>query len=356
MYKRKGGIPVRQVRIAALFLALALLCGGCEFGEKRGFAPKGAAGGQSAMEQGLEAQLGLLSQAVTAEERAACAEIWEKLWPLRQDRLERGLYRTGDYEGRLARRLRKLLDEYTVKYLDGSGEGFGYLDPPYVEVASYAVVEGDDIALKGEVSGWSEGELEALWEDIRAMLPQGAFADFGRFDVFTDGPDETLAYVYAMDAFGARWVLAVDPEDAGDSGDFTETILHEYCHYLTLNSEQVNYTRQQTTDTYNEYGMVSLQGSYLDDFYQAFWTDYIDDCLAGADTYNFALRHYDDFVTAYASTDPSEDICESFTYFVLWERGRTRDVWEKKLDFFYQYPELVEFRTAVRESLGLGNH
>ena len=28
-------------------------------------------------------------------------------------------------------------------------------------------------------------------------------------------------------------------------------------------------------------------------------------------------------------------------------------MWSQKLDFFYSYPELVEFRTAVRGNLGL---
>ena len=101
--------------------------------------------------------------------------------------------------------------------------------------------------------------------------------------------------------------------------------------------------------------MVTRPGSYLDDFYQTFWTGYLDQCLACDDTYNFFLRFYDDFIDAYASTDPSEDICESFTYFV--PRPRVpyayQDVWSQKLDFFYNYPELVEFRTAVRGNLGL---
>ena len=77
--------------------------------------------------------------------------------------------------------------------------------------------------------------------------------------------------------------------------------------------------------------------------------------MACEDTLNFFLRFYDDFIDPYASTDPSEDICESFTYFVLRPRDpyAYQDVWSQKLDFFYNYPELVEFRTAVRGNLGL---
>jgi len=74
---------------------------------------------------------------------------------------------------------------------------------------------------------------------------------------------------------------------------------------LTLNDGQVKYTARQTASTYNEEGLVTRDGSYLDDFYQRFWADYLDDRLADMDTYNFFLRHEDDFVTDYASSSPS---------------------------------------------------
>ena len=147
----------------------------------------------------------------------------------------------------------------------------------------------------------------------------------------------------------------MDPADAEDREYFVETVLHEYFHYLSLNDTQVIYTSEQTLDTYNEPGMVTLADSYLNDFYQEFWTGYLDDCLACDDTYNFFLRHCDDFITPYASTDPSEDICESFAFFVLRPRDfrADEDVWSRKLDFFYQYPQLVAFREEVRGNLEL---
>ena len=99
--------------------------------------------------------------------------------------------------------------------------------------------------------------------------------------------------------------------------------------------------------------MVTYSGSYLDDFYQAFWTDYLDDRLASPESFHFFLRHEEDFVTDYAATDPSEDIAECFTYFILWGKPAGDAVWKQKLRFFYDYPELVEFRAQVRENLGL---
>ena len=134
----------------------------------------------------------------------------------------------------------------------------------------------------------------------KRQLPDGAWRDFSRFIVFTDGEDETLAYVTQADSAGERWEIAVDPADAEDSDWFIETVLHEYTHYLTLNAGQADYTSRQTGSTYNEEGMVTYADSYLNAFYQAFWADYLDDRLANMDTYNFFLRHEDDFVTDYA--------------------------------------------------------
>ena len=161
------------------------------------------------------------------------------------------------------------------------------------------------------------------------------------------------AYVLPADPGGSQWEICLDPADMGDRDYFLETVLHEYCHYLTLNHRQADYRGEPTVETYCEAGMVSREGSYLDDFCQQFWTGYLDDRLADLDSYNFFLRHEEDFVSSYASTDPSEDISESFAFFVLWDVPESEAVWAEKLRFFLDYPELTEFRRQVRENLGL---
>lgn len=307
----------------------------------------------------LDTQLGLLTGHITEEERQAALDLWLQIRPMREARLSAEQWAWRPREETLLKELSALYDQYTIKYLDGDESGFGYTNPEETTLISYSIgADGTltaDPSTAGKLTGWTEEELLLLWKDMTDLLPEGAFADFKRLTFFTDGPEETVAWVQAMDDPGDTWEIAVDPADAGDRRYFVETILHEYCHYLTLNSKQVTYTTSQTIDTYNEYGMVAHKGSYIDDFYQAYWTVYIDDCLSCGDTYNFFLRHYDDFITAYASTNPSEDICEAFAFFVLRPRDPMADtaVWSQKLDFFYNYPELVSFRDQVRADLGL---
>ncbi|MCQ4866247.1 hypothetical protein NE684_18740 [Pseudoflavonifractor phocaeensis] len=349
---------IPYIPLAAVLLVLAILCGGCG---RSGDAQAGPAvlGAEERAEAAalLDAQLGLLKDEINDTEYERCLAFMETLYPLRRDRLEQDRYEKSAEERRMVERLNQLYERYTAKYL-GDGGTWGYGNPSQRVLAEYRVSGDGSIRADGwsqirETGGWTEEDYLDLWDQILSILPDGAWRDFSRFIVFTDGEDETLAYVTQADSAGERWEIAVDPADAEDSDWFIETVLHEYTHYLTLNAGQADYTSRQTGSTYNEEGMVTYADSYLNAFYQAFWADYLDDRLANMDSYNFFLRHEDDFVTDYASTDPAEDIAESFTYFVLQDRQRGDAVWERKLNFFYDYRELVDFRSEVRARLGL---
>ncbi len=341
-------------KIILLVLALALLCGCTQEAVPEPSAP-GTAGVRLEAERLAQAQLGVLAERVSAQELERVVVLLERLVPLRQERLEADRWEKSATEERLVSRLNQLYEEYTVRYL-GDGGGWGYGSPRERVLAEYYIRDG--VSLEPDRSAQTEpgedfdgADAQALWERMLSLMPEGAWADFSRFILFTDGKDETLAYVMPADDAGRRWQIAVDPADAEDWDWFCETVLHEYTHYLTLNEEQVTYTSQQTASTYNEEGMVAASGSYLDNFYQRFWADYLDDRLANRDSCNFFFRHEEDFVTLYASTDPSEDIAESFTYFILYEAQEGEAVWEQKINFFYDYPELVQFREGVRGQL-----
>lgn len=84
--------------------------------------------------------------------------------------------------------------------------------------------------------------------------------------------------------------------------------------------------------------MVFRPDSYLDDFYQAFWLDYIHDRRINQEGIGLFLRHKDDFLNSYAASTPSEDICESFVAFVMRDKVAREKVWEQKVFFFYKYP------------------
>lgn len=57
----------------------------------------------------------------------------------------------------------------------------------------------------------------------------------------------------------------------------------------------------------------------------------------------------DDFVNDYAATNPEEDFAESFMYFVLydWPEEDSVYLYDKKILFFTQFPELVELADTI---------
>lgn len=349
----------KYIIIFALLLpALALFCGGCQ--EESSSVPTPAPPVSEADHQTAErlaaAQLGLLDELVSSKERERVVSLLERLVPLSQEREAAGRWEKSSEEERLIQQLNRLYERYTIKYIGSVAGGWGYANPAEYVLAEYTIHDGgtlrrDSRGESKESALYTEEDYFFLWDWMCSFMPDGAWDDFSRLIIFSDGEDEVLAYVVPADDTGDKWQIAVDPADAGDAGWFTETVLHEYAHYLTLNSRQVTYTYNQTVTTYNEEGLVANPGSYLDDFYQAFWADYLDDRLVNMDSYLFFFRHEDDFVTDYASTDPAEDIAESFTYFVLCDPPEGDAVWEQKLNFFYRYPELVQFRAETLERL-----
>ena len=53
---------------------------------------------QETLDRELDVQLGLLAEVITQEERSAAMDLWMRLRPVRQARLDRGEYRRGDRE------------------------------------------------------------------------------------------------------------------------------------------------------------------------------------------------------------------------------------------------------------------
>lgn len=294
-----------------------------------------------------DAQLGQLAGRLTQAEKEQVHSLLEQLIPLRQARALENRWELSSQEQELVEQLHQLYEDFTQRYLEEPEPPETDQEPP--TLAQYEI--GSDGALIPDKA--DKAEYRELWDKVNALLPQGSLKPFTRFTIFSDGEGDLLAYVAPVDESGTQWELAVDPEDTGDPTEFTETVYHEYAHYLTLNDRQVTYGGSPRYNCYGEADLVSLPDSYLNAFYQRFWQDYLDDRLADPDSDRFYLRHEDDFITSYAATSPSEDIAESFSFFVLYDKPDGSAVWEQKQSFFYDYPELVAFRDQARARLDL---
>jgi len=87
--------------------------------------------------------------------------------------------------------------------------------------------------------------------------------------------------------------------------------------------------------------------SYFYKFVGKFWSQEMQQDIENEN--NIYKWYENNFVTDYASSNPGEDIAESFAYFITKSKDHSiaNDA-GKKVDFFYDFPELVSLRNHIR--------
>ncbi len=269
-----------------------------------------------------------------------------------------------------------------------------YIDPDFYYLVTYSV-NGDeiinpvfDITIPNDLKDEQQNSAlqKEAWQIFATLIPAKDREIVSQYKVFTDGFEETLAMVDLTDEY-TQWIVEVDIADLENKEQFMFTLIHEYGHLLTLNASQVTADQEVLNDLLNdtpdfalverktaacpEYftgGGCSLPNSYITAFYDRFWLDindewakidalqYEDDLSAYYDgLFNFYKSHQDQFVDDYSTMHPTEDIAESFTYFVFSPRPGGNSIKEQKIAFFYEYPELVELRRSILNSVCLAN-
>lgn len=210
------------------------------------------------------------------------------------------------------------------------------------------------------------------WDMFAYLIPANEREMLSKFYIFTDGNEETLAQVEPDDDDISKWWLSVDVMDADERFILKTTLLHEFSHLMTLEESQMDmdenvvflYDGDDGVDANKEaaancpnYFVDSMgctkEDSYLNQFYHTFWADIIDDWTTRGvsgdedEAMVFFEDYEDQFVTDYAVTSASEDIAEVWTYFILSPRYESEEIWQEKIEFFYQYPEQVALRAEI---------
>ncbi|HYF04930.1 MAG TPA: hypothetical protein VEA59_02040 [Patescibacteria group bacterium] len=211
-------------------------------------------------------------------------------------------------------------------------------------IVAYDVKSGDlvyphegELALKfAEIVKDREGHQE-IWQMFSSLVPNGITHIIG-FDIVTDGPDDSVAYVYQDQKDPRYWHLAVDYVDALVNGQLQTEILgyaflHESGHLLSLNSDQVDFVNAKCPRFVTAQG-CSREDSYINKFYREFWLD-----AKGG------------FVSEYAATNTEEDFAESYARFILEPHPTGESRADLKIKFFYNFPELVVLRDELQEHL-----
>lgn len=208
-----------------------------------------------------------------------------------------------------------------------------------------------------------------LWNRVYEVLPRKWMDKYiTQFELVSDGKDEILAGVNPMDESNHYWSFLVDVKDATNTrahslqDDFNHTLLHEFGHILTLNNSQIEPTdmKWQKDDLrYLTSEGLAFEESYINHFVKQFWygnlLDEWDDIQRIRSEakridrlYELYEQYPNHFMNDYSAESPEEDIAESWYFFVKNEKPSPKNIANKKILFFYQFPELIELRKEIR--------
>jgi len=203
-----------------------------------------------------------------------------------------------------------------------------------------------------------------IWGLISKVIPNNYITFFNEYIVITGEESGIAGYVVQTTNDLTKWQIgiAIDLAYYGGfnrDGELSYTIIHEFGHVLTLNDTQVNSNKTENDcQNYFPGEGCAKEGSYINALFQNFWKDIHDEFQNIGDDESEKQAFYEKyetrFVTQYASTNPAEDIAESFTHFVIFDKPTGDTYANKKVQLFYNYPELIELRNHIRKSLNIG--
>jgi len=208
---------------------------------------------------------------------------------------------------------------------------------------------------------------QKIWDIFEEMAGQ-RFIDTN-IDVYATykwANEPVLGFVKKINVKNPAWAFVINANaiDLGNKKwvrDSVVVLTHEYAHILTLNSKQVNSKKTNESvckkdKTYYVPGFgCALKRSYLTYYVSDFWPTDLQaqarTAKAKKSTTAFYEKNTDIFVTKYAASSVEEDIAESFADFILRAKPTGSSIKEKKILFFYDYPELVKVRTQMRSAI-----
>ena len=236
------------------------------------------------------------------------------------------------------------------------------------KVATYSI-SGNNISLTkdwGSSSNFyanADNQL-ALWNFFAQLIPSDIRPQIVKLELFADKDDDTGAYVSPIDANDlSRWEMGFNMAYVWtntlefNNNEVAYNSIHEYAHVMTLNDVQVQVGGSEDNCAYFFPGEgCSNETSYINLFFNNYWTDIYDESQSFEEDddeafFAFHDKYADRFVTEYASTNPGEDIAESFARFVLLEAPTGNQIKDDKLRFFYNFQELVEIRERIRANI-----
>lgn len=229
-------------------------------------------------------------------------------------------------------------------------------------VEQLEIVSGE-INAKGKDS---QEKIEKIWQRISLIVPEDYMKIIRVLEIVDDENDGKTASVAPNDELWKTWLYSVNLADTFEGADFKSdinaTLIHEFAHILSLEHSQHQKEGEALSNQYAYESVVLSRESYLDQFYQKFWLDIINEQKKRLgekeyseekldDLMSFYNTYQDQFVSDYAAFNPMEDFAESFYMFVLKDKPSDDLIKDQKIKFFYDFPELVTMRENMRKNI-----
>ncbi len=187
-------------------------------------------------------------------------------------------------------------------------------------VVVYEVVRGN----LGDVCfGDADATTEEAWDELAQFVPPQELDALTVFAGF-ESDDGTLAFAGPMDDGHETFVIAVDLATAADDpSELKLTMAHEYAHVITQVRRQIDPSVDEDgCDTFHNGNGCFLDGSFMDDWIDQFWSDadlasLPEDGSADEEGGEDRCDLDSSFLGAYAASHPEEDFAESFSAFVF---------------------------------------
>ncbi len=229
-----------------------------------------------------------------------------------------------------------------------------YEDSPIKIVADYKI-SWDNISL---ISGKDNKKYNDIFKIFTTLIPKKNRENLVWYRVYDNKDWDTYAYVSQTDDDESKWILVVNIATFYKNWklDFKEsvhTLIHEFTHTMTLSKTQVNLKIEDENFCKNYFisEWCLNKNAYLNEFIEKFWKNDFKKSQWD-DDYDFYIWNENRFVTSYASSNPWEDIAETFTYFVIQDKPvYDKMVSDQKILFFWKHKELVKLRAKIRKGL-----
>lgn len=252
--------------------------------------------------------------------------------------------------------------------IEGTQDSNNPNDDDYGMISLYNVANG---VITTKVEFNTSGELkiaqedrarhQEIWNRVATMIPAEYLSKMDEFMLYWGEYTGSSGFVVETNPDLSKFIMGiaidfVDLDSPEGERNLNGLIAHEFGHILSLNDTQVDWTiGEEECQNFNTGSGCSRPGSFMNTFFNANWADIwperqIIQDMDGNDDEFFAT-YESRFVSRYAGTNPTEDIAEVFSYFVMQDKLPTTGT--SKVEAMYANEELNALRIQMRSNIGL---